>query len=109
MFFKNLIKGYIIVSLSENMLYKIEKIAHRKTKIDIQEKTEKHIHKWFSFYIAENMYSLQTFKCELKIPSRSLVIVLPFVMHGWSNKKGTSHNCFVYDISPFHKPHIIIN
>ncbi len=109
MFLRNLVKGYIVISLSDKLLSIVGRIAHRKTRIDISKKTETHIHKWFSFYIAENMYSLQTAKGELFIPPKSLVIVLPFVLHGWSNEKGTSKDCFVYDISPLHKPHVILD
>ena len=109
MFLKNLFRGYCIIPLPQATLQILSRAAHRKTRISISKKTETHTHKLFSFYMVENMNILQTPNGEVQLPQRALVIVLPFALHGWSNESGHTEDCFVYDLSPFHKPHVILN
>ena len=100
-------RGYLIISLSESMLGIFGKIAHRKTQLDIGKKTETHKHRLFSLYIVENMECLQTPHGELDLPPHALVIVMPFITHGWSNRTGQRHDSYVYDLTPMHGPHAL--
>lgn len=107
MFWTALKKGYLIISLSERALKWIGGAAHRKTKITLGSKTETHRHSLFSFYTVENMEALQTAEGKLDLPSRALVIVLPAILHGWSNENGETDESYVYDLTPAHPPHIV--
>lgn len=100
-------KGYLIIALAPGALSFLGKIAHRKTPLPIGKKTETHKHRFFSFYIVENMESLQTPHGELALPPHALVIVMPFIMHGWSNRMGRTQDSYVYDLTPMHGPHVI--
>lgn len=103
----NLKQGYIIVLLSASALSVLGRIAHRKTRMPFGKKTETHKHRWFSFYIVENMDSLETPRGDLRLPRRALVIVMPFIVHGWSNCAGQTQDSYVYDLTPMHRPHVI--
>lgn len=100
-------KGYLIIPLALTVLRFLGWIAHRKTQLPIGKKTETHKHRLFSFYIVENMESLQTPHGELPLPRRALVIVMPFITHGWSNRSGQTQDSYVYDLTPMHGPHMI--
>jgi hypothetical protein len=100
-------KGYLIVPLAAWMLRFLGIIAYRKTQLAIGKKTETHKHFLFSFYIVENMKCLQTPRGELLLPPRALVIVMPFITHGWSNRVGETQESYVYDLTPMHGPHVI--
>jgi hypothetical protein len=100
-------KGYLIISLAPWALHFLGKIAHRKTQLPIGRKTETHKHRLFSFYLVENIKLLQTPFGELPLPPRALVIVMPFITHGWSNRSGRTHESYVYDLTPMHGPHMI--
>jgi hypothetical protein len=107
MFWKSLKQGYLVVPLPERVLKGLGRIAHRKTRVASGKKTETHTHKLFSFYIAEKMKALQTPSGDLELPDRALVVVLPQVLHGWTNEKGETDRSFVYDLTPMHAPHAI--
>ena len=100
-------KGYLIIPLAPWALRVLGRIAHRKTQLPVGKKTETHKHWLFSFYIVENMESLQTPHGDLPLPLRALVIVMPFITHGWSNRPGRIQQSFVYDLTPLHGPHVI--
>src|SRR5882724_13286480 len=89
-------KGYLIIPLAAWALRLLGKIAHRKTQLPIGKETETHKHFLFSFYIVENMECLQTPHGELPLPPRALVIVMPFITHGWSNRTGQTQESHVY-------------
>jgi len=99
--------GYLIIPVATWVLRVLGMIAHRKTQLSIGKKTETHKHRWFSFYIVENMDSLQTPRGDLPLPPRALVIVMPFIMHGWSNRTGQAQDSHVYDLTAMHGPHVI--
>jgi hypothetical protein len=101
-------KGYLIIPLAPWVLRFLGRIAHRKTQLPIGKKTETHKHRLFSFYIVENLESLQTPRGELPLPPRALVIVMPFITHGWSNRSGRTEDSYVYDLTPMHGPHTIL-
>ncbi len=100
-------KGYLIIPLAPLVLRFLGRIAHRKTQLAVGKKTETHKHRLFSFYIVENMESLQTPYGELSLPPRALVIVMPFITHGWSNRTGQRQDSYVYDLTPMHGPHVL--
>tara|TARA_R110002096_G_scaffold199379_3_gene383296 strand:- start:770 stop:1105 length:336 start_codon:yes stop_codon:yes gene_type:complete len=101
-------KGYLIIPLAPLALRFFDRIAHRKTQLPIGKKTDTHKHRLFSFYIVENMACLQTPYGELPLPRRALVVVMPFITHGWSNHSGQTEGSFVYDLTPMHGPHHIL-
>lgn len=103
----NLKKGYLILPLSERALALLGRVAHRKTQIKTGAKTETHTHRLFSFYIVENMEALQTPDGNLELPERALVVVLPKVLHGWTNQAGHTDRSYVYDLTPMHPPHVV--
>jgi len=107
MFWTALKRGYLIIPLSERLLRGLGYIAYRKTRVARENKTETHTHKLFSFYVTEKMKALQTPSSDLKLPDRALVIVLPQVLHGWTNEEGETDRSFVYDLTPMHTPHVI--
>ena len=100
-------RGYLVIPLNKRVLSLLGWIAHRKTQLPIGTKTETHKHRLFSFYIIENMESLQTPHGELPLPPRALVIVMPFITHGWSNRTGQKQDSYVYDLTPMHGPHVV--
>lgn len=100
-------QGYVVIPLSVQMLRLLGRIAYRKTRLPVGRKTETHRHTLFSFYIVENMDSLQTPRGLLPLPPRALVIVMPFIMHGWSNRTGQTQDSYVYDLTPMHGLHVI--
>lgn len=99
--------GYLIIPLAPWAMRLLGRIAHRKTQLPIGKKTDTHKHRLFSFYFVENMASLQTPYGDLPLPPRALVIVMPFIMHGWSNFAGQTQHSYVYDLTPLHGPHEI--
>jgi len=108
MFWKSLKLGYLVIPLAPKALAFLGRIAHRKTQIASGSKTETHFHKLFSFYIVEQMECLQTPRGLLSLPPRALVIVLPFINHGWANLTGNTDESYVYDLTPMHGPHEVI-
>ena len=100
-------RGYFIIPLASWALRLLAWMAHRKTQLPVGTKTETHKHRLFSFYIVENMECLQTPRGELPLPSRALVIVMPFITHGWSNRTGQRQDSYVYDLTPMHGPHAL--
>jgi hypothetical protein len=106
-FLQNLRRGYCIIPLTIFLLTLLSAISFRTTRIAIGRKTDTHTHLFFSFYIVSNMEKLQTPTGDLALPTHALVIVLPFILHGWSNLLGKTSNSFVYDLTPLHGPHHI--
>jgi hypothetical protein len=104
-FMQNLRKGYCIIPLSAGLLRLLGMVSFRKTRISIGKKTETHKHQFFSFYIVANMDKLQTPNGDLPLPERAMVIVFPFVTHGWTNQTGITNESFVFDLTPLHGPH----
>src|SRR5690242_4670420 len=102
-------KGSFILPLPHKVLRLLGQIAYRKTQLPVGKQTEKHAHKFFSFYIVDKVQALRTKKTgrDLSLPNRALVIVLPFVEHGWTNRRGRTDDAFVYDLTPFHGEHVI--
>lgn len=100
-------RGYLILPFSRQILNVLGSIAFRKTQLPVGKKTETHKHRLFSFYIVENMECLQTPHGELALPPRALVIVMPLITHGWSNRTGLTQDSYVYDLTPMHGPHVI--
>ena len=100
-------KGYLIIPLAPWALRFLGRIAHRKTQLPVGKETDTHKHRLFSFYIVENMECLQTPHGEMPLPPRALVIVMPFITHGWSNRTGQTQGSYVYDLTPMHGPHVI--
>lgn len=100
-------RGHWTIGLSERGLRFLGHIAHRKTQLRSGRVTDAHKHRWFSFYIVENMHQLETSRGTVALPARALVIVFPTVMHRWMNREGTQDNTYVYDLTPLHGPHEI--
>jgi len=100
-------RGYVILPLPKLTLDILGSVAFRKTRLPIGKSTETHKHRLFSFYIVENMECLQTPRGELPLPPRALVIVLPLITHGWSNRTGQWQDSYVYDLTPMHGPHVL--
>ena len=100
-------KGIIVVSLSEKIYRNLSKISFAKTRLPKNTYTDTHFHWFISLYLVYNMGSLVTNDTEIPMPKRALVIVLPFCNHTWSNKKGSSKECYIADLSPVHGKHLI--
>jgi hypothetical protein len=100
-------KGFITIPLSEKTYNFLSKISFAKTRVPKGAKTDTHKHRFFSAYLVKNMDSLWTEKGIINMPERALVIVLPFVNHTWSNKVGTTDDCYVSDLSPVHGKHML--
>ena len=100
-------KGFITIPLSEKTYNFLSKISFAKTRVPKGANTDTHKHRFFSAYLVKNMDSLWTDRNEIKMPERALVIVLPFVNHTWSNKVGTTDDCYVSDLSPAHGKHLL--
>jgi hypothetical protein len=107
-FFHYLRRGYLLIPLGRTLMSVLDRVAYRKTRLLPGQKTETHRHRWFSFYVVEKMKALQTTGDDLPLPKRAMVIVLPFVLHGWTNQAGTERDTFVYDLSPLHGPHQLV-
>ena len=80
-FIQNLRRGYCIIPLTLFLLTLLSAISFRETRIASGRKTDTHKHLFFSFYIVSNMEKLQTPTGDLPLPSRALVIVVPFILN----------------------------
>ena len=100
-------KGFIIIPLAEKSYNFLSKISFAKTRIPKGSHTDTHRHRFFSAYLVKNMDALWTDRSKIKMPERAVVIVLPFINHTWSNKVGTTEDCFVSDLSPAHGRHLL--
>ncbi|MEM1330045.1 MAG: hypothetical protein AAGG07_05755 [Planctomycetota bacterium] len=107
MSFSALLRGYLIIPLSERMMNRAAWIAHRKTRVAIGKETSTHHHRLFSFYFADGMKALRTPRGDLPLPPRALVVVFPFVSHGWTNRGGATDESYVHDLTPLHRPHAV--
>ena len=105
--FKEALSGILIVPLPRWVFRFVSGVAYRKTLLSSGRKTESHRHIFFSFYMAEKIKSLeQPDNSEIPLPEYSVVIVLPFVHHAWTNVNGAWKDSHIYDLTPFHKPHL---
>lgn len=102
--------GAVIIPLNKSFYNFFSKISNRKTRLPIGKHSDTHHHIFFSFYVTKNMQALKGHDNNLyNLPNRALTIVMPFANHTWFNKTGNSNECFVFDLSPGHSEHIIMD
>jgi hypothetical protein len=100
-------KGVLVVPIPGALFRFLSRVAYRATRLSIGDRTVAHRHVFFSFYLAQKIKALAVGRGELtSLPKCALVIVLPFVMHSWTNAGGNSEESFVFDLTPLHRPHV---
>lgn len=99
-------RGFLIIPLADRLMNVAARLAYRRTPLTAGKSTCCHTHKFFSFYFVEDIKFLRSRNGEVALPKRAMVIVLPYSMHGWSNR-GKARTGYVHDLTPAHGPHAL--
>lgn len=102
-------QGYWIIDLSNSFFSFLGRLAYRRTVVPLGKKTLSHKHMLFSFYLVERLDSLEgPSGRRVDLPEQALVIVLPWISHSWVNFKPKEDVSHVYDLTPLHRPHVMV-
>ena len=99
-------RGFWIIPLPARWMDLAARLAYRRTPLTTGQCTSCHRHRFFSFYFVDGIKFLRSPGGDVSLPRKAMVIVLPFSVHGWSNREAANTG-YVHDLTAAHRPHAL--